>query len=151
MFLLNQKIKRGKDLSVQFGIQDKTEKKYEFRCDISLLTQQYEDEDSKGNTFFNTTESIIFTPHDCSQSSLFFDAWLPSAPEQIFEVTAIACSPINKPVRIGLKRRDKHNEKHHLLLMSVEVEDEFKEMLKTSNNTIIISTLKASEEEEYPV
>jgi hypothetical protein len=144
---------------MDLGIATKTEQEYKLNCEIRSKLKYYEDETKSGKKFKDSTEMIYLVPQSSSQQVLFYDAWLPSVESEVYEVAAIMLSPINKTCRLGMRRMNRDCQDHHLVLMSVEIEDEVKNYVKwcrknQSNNKnpeIRVNILPASEEEKHDV
>lgn len=138
-------------MTVQFQI-DAREEEFNLMCKIESVTKWYEDTDSKGNVTRQSTKMIYLVPEDSSQRTLFLDAWLPSYEEETYEVVGLLLSPINKACRFGVRAANADfPQGHHLVLMTVDAEEEVISMMKSGHDKIRVAILPASKEENFDV
>lgn len=141
-------------MALEFAI-DKREDEYTLKCKVHKLVQYYTDVDLDGNEFTNTTITFLLIPQDSGHMVMFYDAWLPSYEEETYECVGILLSPIGKPCRLGVRRKNKdYHEHHYMVMMTPDLEKEishFCENTKDKDRFIMVNILPSSKEENFNV
>lgn len=144
---------------LQMGAATKIDKEYSLKCEVRSLEKYYEDEDKNGKKFRASTTMYFLVPKSSTHQVLFYDAWLPSYELEHPEVVGVVETPINKVGRFAISRANKECQDHHLICMSVDVEDEISKYVKwcKKNQTgsdypeLIINIQPAKHEDKFNV
>jgi|GEM_PF-3645473 hypothetical protein len=138
-------------MTLQLGT-DNREEEFLMNCKVTTVIKWFEDVDSKNNVTRQSTTMFLLVPEDSSQRTLFLDTWLPSYEEETYEVVGLLLSPINKPCRFGVRNKNKdYPSEHHLIMMTVDAEDEVRRMIDAGRDTIKVAILPSSKEEKFDV
>lgn len=112
---------------------EKINREFKFPATIRVRNIPLEDDSKKGGKITYTSRMVYFVPDVSTQSTYFFDAWLPATAykddaETILnhhEVAVMFPEPLFRPLRMGVCRRNRNfSEAHHLVLMSSEASED---------------------------
>lgn len=117
---------------------DLTQRRYKLTCKTKFIEGSY-----KGQKLKN----VILIPQENDQRTKFLTAWLPDTVGEYYELASFISMPVDSPCRLSVHRApDKNSERHYLFVMSKGVEEVL--LMKPEGLTVMVETMKASEEEE---
>lgn len=120
---------------LEHAIQRKEKINRTYGLNVRIVTRELPllDDSKKGGKIAYTSRMIYLVPEVSTQSTFFFDAWLPTLayredfPDMIShnEIAVMIGCPLYRAVRCGVCRKNKnYPEAHHIVLISSEaVED----------------------------
>lgn len=144
-------------------VQQPTEKKYQFRARVETRKVWIKDQNEQGHESKYEATLCFLIPEPSDQSVAFFSAWLPELvlkpdtrltygepgnPDSINfqrEIAMILGSPITSPCRGAVMRGNWRHPAHHIMVMSVGVEDEITQR-GLSGGSINVTVLSEKDE-----